>query len=124
MTQINYYPATDAGTIRALLYQLGWTWKNKRVQAYLKACTQLLGYPEYQKLEEAPAKVLLRLGKFLQIYKECDRILELLEINWDDTLVAGVVQQFSEDGYTMPLKGYERLYEVLENYWFIHGGGF
>lgn len=110
-------------TIRAYLYELGWTDNHKRVQDYLKACSTRLNQLEYQKLEDVPLKVLDRLKQFLKLYADCNQILHLLQTTWRDPLVVNVVQKYSTNG-KMPLSGYKNLYEKLENYWFIHGGGF
>ena len=123
MTDLNSLRPADVGTIRAHLYQLGWAWRNKRVQTYLKACAARLNHLEYQKLEDVPPFVLNRLAQFLKIYQDCNQILNLLQSTWDDTVVTDVAKKFSDDG-RMTFQGYQHLYEVLETYWFVHGGGF
>lgn len=100
-----------------LLQELGWTMEHPRVVKYLARCQTRL------KTRDLPLFVYDRLAKYLEIYIKCDRTLRLLGWQWNHAKVREIE---AKHGFLdeLTLEGYEELYKVLDEAWFLHGGGF
>ncbi|BAY94786.1 hypothetical protein [Tolypothrix sp. PCC 7601] len=104
------------------LTRLGWKWENPRVQAFIREVET-----RYQKAMPhplaAPDKVIIRLTQLLNLYFQCQNLMQILVINWQDEDIQAA---FKKHGYgnRMPIHGWKELVDQLDERWFISGGGF
>lgn len=106
-----------------LLRQLGWTWESPRVKDWLERVGVYYTGTSYLRETPIPEFVYVSLAKFLDMRLKCERTLDLLKWDWQHEKVRAVELRHGCVGQ-MPLKGYQELYEILDEVWWEKSGGF
>lgn len=98
------------------LYQLGWNWQHPRIKGYLEVVAQGLKREKFQSISEVPERYIRCLIKLCHLYHECDKSIKILDLTWESEDIRLIMQPWGY-GDKMPLKGWEQLYEWLnDNY--------
>lgn len=104
-------------TLNASLYKLGWSWQHPKIKAYLKIVAQRLGRLEFQNINEVPEEYLQRLATIVELYYDCNRLLELMKMTWSHPDIRKIVASYGHLD-RMPIKGYKQLYDYLNDIWY------
>lgn len=106
-----------------LLAGMGWTWDNPRIVDWLARVGRITAGIAYTLASPIPENVYVSLAKFLDLYDKCERNLELLGWDWGHEKIRTIQAKYRCVGQ-LPLKSYKELYDLLDDEWFTHGGGF
>lgn len=105
------------------LRKLDWQWDHPRVLDWLaRVGIHYIGKP-YTLQDQIPEFVAVSLAKFLDLRLKCDQNLVLLNWDWEHPKVRSICLKYRCVGQ-LPLRGYQELYTVLDEAWFLEGGGF
>lgn len=108
--------------LNAELKRLGWNWQHPKIQTF----TQEVAI-RYQKAITnpltAPDKVIIRLIQFVSYYYQCQHLMEILYIDWDDPQIQNTFKKYGL-GDRLPMHGWKELVDALDMRWFESGGGF
>lgn len=105
-----------------LIKELGWRWDNPRIISWLsRVGIAQTGAPYSITSSTIPEAVWISLAKFLDLRLKCERTLILLRWNWNHGKVKEIASNYSCTGQ-LPLKGYQELYQLLDEEWFMNGG--
>ena len=107
-----------------LLEQLGWKWNEPRVVDWLKRVGERLENRPYEYSEGLPEHVYVSLAKFLDLRIKCEQLLKLLQHDWNSAVVARIEKKYRCSTGKLPLKGYQKLHDLLDEVWSEQFGGF
>jgi len=104
------------------LSRLNWKWEHPRIQAFIREVEARYDINMPSALT-APEKVIIRLTQLVNLYYQCQNLMQILSINWQDEQIQTVVKKY---GYPnrLPIHGWKELVDKLDERWFISGGGF
>lgn len=111
-----------AAQLEQELTRLNWTWNHPKVQTYIQEVAIRFKRPIPTPLD-ASDKVIIRLSKFLNLYYQCQNIINVLPINWQDPQIVAVFQKYDYPD-RLPMEGWEELLKMLDKRWFESGGAF
>lgn len=104
------------------LNRLGWKWEHPRIQAFMRDVEKRYQKP-MSSAYTAPDKVIIRLTQLANLYFQCQNLMQILMINWNEEQVQAAFKKY---GHTnrLPMRGWKELVDQLDERWFISGGGF
>lgn len=114
---------TAMSTCCQQLEAIGWTWEHSRIKDWLKRVGRHYQGKIYKPGDPLPEFIYLSLAKYLDLRLKCDRLLRILQWDWDSPTVRAIEQKY--DCFSqLSLKGYQELHDLLDAAWLEQSGGF